>query len=273
MNVKSRILATIAAGAVALSTAATPALAAGSAQSMHRLYNPYSGEHFYTASVVERDHLVGVGWSYEGIGWVAPAEGDPVYRLYNPYSGDHHYTTSAQERDHLVGVGWRDEGVGWMSGGEVAVLRQYNPYASTATHNYTISKRENDHLVSVGWNYEGVGWWALLPEEDDGHEHSWATRTVVDQAAWDEPTYEEQPVYEERSVYVVADGFRTTDYQEKYEHVKELIKAGVRGINETNSWVEYETVQVGTKKVQTGTVHHDAVTHEERYCSLCGAVA
>lgn len=37
---------------------------------MHRLYNPNSGEHFYTASEVERDHLIGVGWSYEGIGWM-----------------------------------------------------------------------------------------------------------------------------------------------------------------------------------------------------------
>ncbi len=270
MNVKSRILATIAAGAVALSAAATPALAAGSPQVMHRLYNPYSGEHFYTASTVERDHLSSIGWNYEGVGWVAPAEGDPVYRLYNPYSGDHHYTTSAQERDHLVVVGWVDEGVGWRSGGEVAVLRQYNPYASTATHNYTIGKVERDHLVSIGWHDEGVGWWALLPEEADGHEHSWATRTVVDQAAWDEPTYEEQPVYETHGVLVCADGFRTRNEDEMSQHVFALMDAGVPW-NKRNTWVEDEKVQVGTKKVQTGTVHHDAVTHTERYCAVCGA--
>ena len=40
--------------------------------SMHRLYNPNSGEHFYTASVKERDGLVSAGWKYEGVGWTAP---------------------------------------------------------------------------------------------------------------------------------------------------------------------------------------------------------
>lgn len=32
---------------------------------MHRLYNPYTGEHFYTADTTERDHLTGLGWRYE----------------------------------------------------------------------------------------------------------------------------------------------------------------------------------------------------------------
>ena len=58
----------------------TDAEAAG----MHRLYNPNSGEHFYTANTVERDKVRSAGWRYEGIGWNAPSSGDPVYRLYNP---------------------------------------------------------------------------------------------------------------------------------------------------------------------------------------------
>jgi hypothetical protein len=80
---------------------------------MFRLYNPYTGEHFYTASEFERDAVVAAGWQYEGVGWVAPEEGVPVFRVYNPYAGDHHYTTSVEERDHLVSVGWNDEGIGW----------------------------------------------------------------------------------------------------------------------------------------------------------------
>lgn len=40
-----------------------------SSKSMYRLYNPNSGEHFYTASASERDVLARVGWVYEGIGW------------------------------------------------------------------------------------------------------------------------------------------------------------------------------------------------------------
>ncbi|MDM8271099.1 hypothetical protein [Thermophilibacter provencensis] len=128
---------------------------------MYRLYNQYTGEHLYTASASERDSLKSIGWTYEGVGWVAPATGDPVYRLFNPYSDDHHYTMKADERDALKRLGWRDEGVGWYSGGDVPVLRQFNPYAVTATHNYTVSREENDALVKIGWRAEGAGWYAV----------------------------------------------------------------------------------------------------------------
>ena len=131
---------------------------------MYRLYNPYSGEHFYTASAYERDVLVGLGWHDEGVGWIAPdTSGIPVFRLYNSYAGDHHYTVSAFERDHLVELGWTDEGVGWYSAGEngVPIYRQYNPYARTGAHNYTTSEHEAMALVELGWLYEGIGWYGL----------------------------------------------------------------------------------------------------------------
>ncbi len=132
-------------------------------QAMHRLYNQWTGEHFYTASDAERARLVSVGWTYEGVGWVAPTSGDKVYRLYNSYvdGGDHHYTMDVDEYEALEVLGWRQEGVGWCSGGTVKVLRQYNKYATTGTHNYTTSKAENDALVRLGWKAEGVGWYAV----------------------------------------------------------------------------------------------------------------
>ena len=132
--------------------------------SMYRLYNPNSGEHFYTASAGERDVLTKAGWRYEGIGWTAPQWSKaPVYRLYNPNAGDHHYTTSAGERDMLKKVGWKDEGIGWYSDTSkgVPLYRQYNPNARTGTHNYTTNKAENDHLVKLGWKAEGIGWYGL----------------------------------------------------------------------------------------------------------------
>ncbi|MBP3885989.1 MAG: hypothetical protein J6D54_13770 [Olsenella sp.] len=132
--------------------------------SMYRMYNPYSGEHFYTASADEAQAINSVGWWYEGIGWTAPEEdGAPVYRLYNSYAGDHHYTMSVEERDHLVSVGWSYEGVGWLSADEggVPLYRQYNPYAAVGTHNYTTSKYENDELVRVGWRAEGIAWYGV----------------------------------------------------------------------------------------------------------------
>ena len=129
---------------------------------MHRLYNPNSGEHFYTSDINEKNHLVNVGWKYEGIGWKAPAEGNQVYRLYNPNAGDHHYTLSEAERDYLVSVGWNYEGIGWCSDSKntVPIFRVYNPNAVTGTHHYTANYSEIEHLISVGWNYEGVGWYS-----------------------------------------------------------------------------------------------------------------
>ena len=130
---------------------------------MYRLYNQWTGEHFYTASKVERDTLSSGGWTYEGVGWIAPSTGDVVWRLYNPFveGGDHHYTMSESEYEALEVLGWKQEGLGWYSGGDVEVYRQYNPYATTGTHNYTTDKAENDALVALGWNEEGIGWMAL----------------------------------------------------------------------------------------------------------------
>ena len=133
---------------------------------MWRLYNPNSGEHFYTGNAAERDHLVQVGWKSEGVGWTAPVKGDPVYRLYNPNAGDHHYTLNPAERDMLVRAGWKYEGVGWYSAaasvkGRRPLYRQYNPNARAGAHNYTLSRAENDHLVRVGWRAEGLAWYAV----------------------------------------------------------------------------------------------------------------
>ena len=129
-------------------------------QAMYRLYNPNSGEHFYTASTVERDAVIAAGWNDEGIGWTAPTEGIQVYRLYNSYAGEHHYTTSAEERDMLVGVGWTWEEGGWFSDPDesVPLYRAYNPNAFANNHHYTTDRGEFETLLSLGWQDEGVGW-------------------------------------------------------------------------------------------------------------------
>lgn len=125
---------------------------------MHRLYNPWSGEHFYTGDTKEKNHLVGLGWKYEGVGWNAPMSGSDVHRLYNPYTGEHHFTTNASEKNACVAAGWRYEGVGWKSGGSVKVYREYNPFAPAFYHNYTRDAKEHAYLCSIGWIDEGTGW-------------------------------------------------------------------------------------------------------------------
>lgn len=129
-------------------------------QSMYRLYNPNSGEHFYTSSVVERNDLMWRGWKAEGIAWTAPSWGTPVYRLYNPNAGEHHYTTSEIERAVLIYAGWNDEGIGWYgdTNQAVPVYRVYNPNAYANNHHYTTDWGERDVLVDMGWRDEGVGW-------------------------------------------------------------------------------------------------------------------
>ena len=141
----------------------TPTPAVGT-QEMYRLYNPNSGEHFYTAKVAERNALRKIGWKYEGVGWVAPVtSGTPVYRLYNDNAGDHHYTVKVAERDALVKAGWIYEGIGWYSDDAkgTPLYRQYNPHAATGSHNYTTNKAENDALVKLGWIAEGIGWYGV----------------------------------------------------------------------------------------------------------------
>ena len=155
---------TLTSGSTQTQGAVNGSAATSGATTMYRLYNPYSGEHFYTSGTAERDNLVRVGWKDEGVGWTAPRSSNtPVYRLYNPYSGDHHYTTGAGERDAMVATGWVDEGIGWYSDDAqgVPLYRQFNPYETVGTHNYTTSKEENDALVKLGWRAEGVAWYGV----------------------------------------------------------------------------------------------------------------
>ena len=165
---KKKLLSVLVAAALSLSCFATVPIVSQATGTgtvdMLRLYNPNSGEHFYTADIVEKDDLVSKGWKYEGVGWIAPTKSNtPVYRLYNPNAGEHHYTTDSDERQKLVMAGWKDEGTGWYSddGEAVPLYREFNPNATTGTHNYTSNLSEHNSLVSSGWTDEGIGWYGL----------------------------------------------------------------------------------------------------------------
>ena len=138
---------------------------------VHRLYNPYTYQHFYTSSTSEADSLSKGGWSYEGVSWIAPessADAAPVYRLYNPYSGDHLYTTSKDEYDSLAAGGWTPEEVAFRSdpASSQPVYRLYNPYATVGAHHYTTNTQERDVLVGQGWKDEGTCWFGAGANAD-----------------------------------------------------------------------------------------------------------
>lgn len=106
------------------------------------------------------------------------------------------------------------------------------------------------------------------------HQHTW--KTVVDKDEWDEPIYEEQDVYENHSVW--PDGSYADELRDSGAKVQWCINHCVNCFPDCPSpdpagrcalSVTDTSVFVGTKKVQTGTKHHDAVTHQE--CSVCGA--
>lgn len=131
---------------------------------IYRMYNPNSGEHFYTKEYQENIVLQSAGWIFESVGWYAPkTSATPVYRMYNPNAGEHHYTTNQAEKEMLIKAGWNDEGIAFYSDDNktVPLYRQYNPNQFANNHNYTTSKGENDWLISLGWKEEGIGWYGM----------------------------------------------------------------------------------------------------------------
>ncbi|MFC0275926.1 GH25 family lysozyme [Enterococcus devriesei] len=131
---------------------------------MYRLYNPNNYEHFYTANLNEKNHLVKIGWGrYEGIAWNAPSTGAPVYRLYNSTLRDHHYTLDWNEVKVLTTKHkWTYEGIAWYSDNNksVKIHRLFNPGLRSGSHHYTKDQNEVNVLRTRGWKYEGIGWYA-----------------------------------------------------------------------------------------------------------------
>lgn len=190
---------------------------------LYRLYNPNTGEHFYTKARVEKQSLVSLGWQDEGTGWYAPVTGEAVYRLYNPNAGDHHYTLSAGERDVLVNKGWRYEGIGWYSAPSDAdyakpLYRAYNPNAVSGSHNYTLNKAEQTYLVSLGWHDEEIAWYGV----------SIPSPLIVDLSEWQSPSqidYDTLANQIDGAIVRVYTGYRADkSYQ---THITELQKRGV----------------------------------------------
>ncbi len=130
---------------------------------IHRLYHPMTKEHLYTGNTYEALQRSRSGWKYEGAGWVAPKEGNPVYRLFNPFSGEHLYTMDEREQQILSGSGWNAEGICWYSGGSVPVYRAFHPRLQTGSHLYTTNFAEISAIAEGGWIYEGIAWYGEQP--------------------------------------------------------------------------------------------------------------
>ena len=130
--------------------------------SMYRMYNPNTGEHFYTGSMAERQTLEVAGWKFEGIGFTFPANtGAPVYRMFQPSTGEHLYTMDEAEVAALLAQGWNKEGVAFNSAtsSEVAQYRLHNPNVSVGAYHFTSSAEERNVLLAAGWEDQGIGFY------------------------------------------------------------------------------------------------------------------
>ena len=133
---------------------------------VYRMYNPNTGEHFYTKDASERDSLKESGWNYEENASFETIAADevgatPVYRVYNPNSGLHHYTMEKGEALYLKSLGWNYEGIslyvyGKDSGLGTPEYRLYNE--NDGQHHWTVDAAERDALVALGWTDEGIAW-------------------------------------------------------------------------------------------------------------------
>jgi uncharacterized protein GlcG (DUF336 family) len=81
------------------------------ALAIQRLYNPNTGEHYYTLNTFERDNLVSLGWTAEGTEGAAfttaQAGTTEIFHVYNAATGSHIFTTDAGERNGVAALpGW-----------------------------------------------------------------------------------------------------------------------------------------------------------------------
>lgn len=127
------------------------------AGSMYRLWC-YPNKHLWTSSQKEAQCLVSQGWKYEGIGWTASKDGNPVYRMYHVATKNHLFTSSTAERDYLSKCGWKYEGVACYSDGGKRVPVYRLSYG--AAHMYTTSTHERDGLLRAGWTDEHICFFA-----------------------------------------------------------------------------------------------------------------
>lgn len=127
---------------------------------VYRLFDPESGEHFFTVSSAERESLIGKNWTDEGVAFSVPETSDtPVYRLFNPETGEHFFTASETEKAGKIAEGFGNEGIAWYSDSTNSrmVYRLTDHRRKGASVHYTADLSEKEALVAKGWEDEVTG--------------------------------------------------------------------------------------------------------------------
>jgi peptidoglycan/xylan/chitin deacetylase (PgdA/CDA1 family) len=166
-----KYISTVMAGLLVTVAVALPSSVAKAADTtglipVTRLYQPATGDHFYTTSASDIAIAESVGFQNDGVGFNAyatSASGVPVYRLYSPLTEKHFYTTSTSDVTIATGVGYQNDGVAFYedsaaSANNVAVDRMYQP--RDYDHFYTTSASDVSIAKSVGYQDEGAVFYA-----------------------------------------------------------------------------------------------------------------
>jgi len=144
-------------------------------QDIYRLFQPSTGKHLYSSSLVEIDILTGLrtGDFYlnEGIAYsVAAGANQELYRFFHPNTGRHLYSANINEKNKLLSdldSGYIFEGVAFhvfnsqtISSSRTEVFRYYDP--STSSHFYSANPVEQVLLETSHphWINEGIAWYA-----------------------------------------------------------------------------------------------------------------
>lgn len=132
--------------------------------SIHRLYNPATGKHYYTTLTSGAPYAAYP--VYEGGMGKVLSEFDmsvyntPIYVCSNPSNADRILTVSVSEYNNLLNSGWANEGIMGYTGNpfpapmvSTPIYRYFNP--SKHTHFYTSNFGELG-TGGGGYGYEGV---------------------------------------------------------------------------------------------------------------------
>ena len=87
---------------------------------VYRLYNPVTGEHFYTINQNEVIACAKMGFTFEGSAFHVPLKGKliPVYRMFcsKVAAGAHRFVEDETEVARLEATGnWVKEGIAWYT--------------------------------------------------------------------------------------------------------------------------------------------------------------
>lgn len=148
----------------------------------YRLYNPNSGDHFYTSDTNEVKSAKNYGYVEESWASQIYSEQRPdtiaLHRMYNQKTGDHFYTSDINEVTTAKKLGYLDEGnAGYIYNsqkeGTVPLYRLFN--SAAGDHFYT-EDANLENAMRYGYKYEGIAGYLPSIGEDkfQGHLSSYA---------------------------------------------------------------------------------------------------